>query len=352
MMKWVEPRHSRNRVRKAGETLCKVEDVPPKEFREALVALMNWRGAHAYPMHCLLMLLRGKSADIDNNALVVQRLKRLPSVVGKLLRFKQMSLDRMHDIAGCRAVVKDLSKVRQLRDALRTCRTRHKFQREYDYISRPKDSGYRAIHLVYKYGGRKKIFGGLLVEVQLRSKVQHSWATAVEVVDTFTRQSLKTSQGSAEWTEFFCHVGDAFAMIEGTPPRANRSWHAIRNDVISSAEALHVEHTLRSFAVTTLHLTKQKQLQSYEFFLLQLNANDLSIRIQPYRQANFTVASKEYLKLEQATREDDAQDVVLVAASSIKALEQAYRNYFADTGEFLNNLNLVLDNKTLENIRA
>lgn len=169
-MKWIEPKHSRKRIRRAGTVLCGLDEASEKDAREAFVALMNWRATHAYPMHCLLMLLRLKAAQADKAALVVQRLKRLRSVVLKLQRFEQMSLNRMQDIGGCRAVVRNLRRVQQLRGAMKSSRTRHKLQREYDYISQPKDSGYRAVHMVYRYGGRKHAFNGLSVEVQLRSR--------------------------------------------------------------------------------------------------------------------------------------------------------------------------------------
>ncbi len=39
--------------------------------------------------------------------------------------------------------------------------------------------------------------------MQIRTAVQHSWATAVEVVGAFTAQSLKSSQGNEKWLDFF-----------------------------------------------------------------------------------------------------------------------------------------------------
>jgi hypothetical protein len=44
---------------------------------------------------------------------------------------------------------------------------------------------------------------GHLIEVQLRSKIQQSWATAVEVVDTFTSQSIKTERCQKKLESFF-----------------------------------------------------------------------------------------------------------------------------------------------------
>src|SRR5699024_10065236 len=144
-----------------------------------------------------------QSAKIDANSIVVQRLKRTPSIVGKLKRIQGMKLHRMQDISGCRSVVENVNKVRALRNSIVNSRTRHKLHREDDYISTPKPSGYRGVHLVYKYNGQKPAYQDYFVEIQLRSRVQHAWATAVEVVEHFTKQALKASQGNRDWLDFF-----------------------------------------------------------------------------------------------------------------------------------------------------
>ena len=42
-------------------------------------------------------------------------------------------------------------------------------------------SGYRGVHLIYRYNSdRKTEYNTLLIEMQLRSQLQHAWATAVE----------------------------------------------------------------------------------------------------------------------------------------------------------------------------
>jgi len=42
-----------------------------------------------------------------------------------------------------------------------------------DYISDPRRSGYRGVHVIVGYDGRQ-------IEVQLRTRVMHDWAIAVE----------------------------------------------------------------------------------------------------------------------------------------------------------------------------
>ena len=93
-------------------------------------------------------------------------------------------------------------------------RTRNLLRRERDYIANPKESGYRSLHLIYKYNGQKEAYKGQFVELQIRSKIQHAWATAVEVIGAFTGQALKASQGDKEWINFFRLTSLAFTELE------------------------------------------------------------------------------------------------------------------------------------------
>src|SRR3546814_3079796 len=70
-----------------------------------------------------------------------------------------------------------------------------------DYIRSPKSSGYRSIHLVLKYKSKKyPEYNNLLLEVQIRTHAQHSWATAVETVGAVLGQALKSSEGDRKST--------------------------------------------------------------------------------------------------------------------------------------------------------
>jgi len=57
----------------------------------------------------------------------------------------------------------------------------------------------------------------LFVELQLRIKLQHAWATAVETMGTFLGQGLKARQGESHGLRFFDLVSFAFAHIEKAP---------------------------------------------------------------------------------------------------------------------------------------
>ncbi len=151
-MQWIEPKYSKKQVRKAGKSLI-TAPVDDQKFIDAIPIFFNWRSAHAFPMQIMLDLLRKNAIRINEKALAVQRLKRVSSIFRKLVREKGMSLSRMEDIAGCRAVLDDTKEVKQLYNNLKNSKTKNIIHRERDYISNPKESGYRGIHLVFKYNG-------------------------------------------------------------------------------------------------------------------------------------------------------------------------------------------------------
>ncbi|WP_428851165.1 divalent metal cation transporter [Imbroritus primus] len=124
----------------------------------------------------------------------------------------------------------------QVAELYRKSGLKHILVNKKDYIAVPKTSGYRGIHLVYKYqSDRTSTYNNHQIEVQLRSRLQHSWATAVETVGTLLSQSLKASEGEAKWLEFFQWTSSAFACVEGTPMVANTL--NIAADIAAMSEA-------------------------------------------------------------------------------------------------------------------
>lgn len=209
MARWVEPHYSKKHVNRAGKTL--LDDTKPYgEFVEALAVINNWRSSHSYPLTILKNTLNQRAKRVDPNSITAQRLKRLSSIAVKLLRNPNMKLSQMQDISGCRAVLETVDDVDKLvkiyEEALAKNPSGRPYRTEdYDYIREPKADGYRSVHFVFKYRSnvsRLHVYNELRIEVQIRSRLQHLWATAVETVSTFTDQALKTGMGSPEWKRF------------------------------------------------------------------------------------------------------------------------------------------------------
>lgn len=152
--RWKTVEYTRRQINDAGNTIRKI-NATEEELEFATKVIDNWRAAHAYPLHVIYMHLRGMAAS-RKDILVVERLKRLNSIIEKLKRENGMELWRMQDLGGCRFIVPTVDEVFAFAEKYRNSRVRHEYKRTYDYINTPKPSGYRSLHLVYKFHSDKK----------------------------------------------------------------------------------------------------------------------------------------------------------------------------------------------------
>lgn len=343
-----KPKYSKSKVNKAGEILIK-EDPPMSELLWAYEVVDNWRTCHGYPINTFQAFLRKKLKHIDKEALVAQRLKRMPSIINKLRRFRKMKLARMQDLGGLRAVVADLEKVRELEDNYRKSRFRHELATTKDYIRFPKETGYRSIHLVYKYQNDKEPdYNGLYIELQIRSKLQHFWATAVETMGTFLDYALKSSEGPEEWLGFFSLAGCAFAHLENAPPvpgYEQKSRKEIYTETLDEAQRLSIYERLQAFSIVAKQIHTDKKQGTYHLVILDLEEKTVSIRTYP--QNRLEIANRAYIKYEKRIAMGENLQVVLVSAGSVENLRRAYPNYFLDTNEFINQLKKIKQEETL-----
>lgn len=267
-----------------------------------------------------------------NDSLVVQRLKRAPSIVNKLKIEDKMSLSRMQDIAGCRVVLRNIQEIKRFESALAESGLSKFLVRRTSYIDRPKKSGYRGIHFIYQY----KLDDGLsskghFVELQLRTRVQHAWATAVEIISVFRGEHLKSSNGSEKWLDFFALASDEIAFYEKSPfrflPRFPSSRYRRLKLLVND---LKVFERLEAFSVS-VNFVENVAPKKAEYYLLNLNPRLRRIEVSTYSKANLKRASEDYLKMESNAE----ADVVLVSADSVKNLKEGYQNYFADAQLFV-----------------
>ncbi len=351
VMKEINPlKYTKSQTDLAG-ALLRDNKGSEEEKNNALEVLSNWRAAHSYPMHTFKIRLKRVSQKIDKNALSAQRLKRVPSIIKKLNRRygdnkPTMKLTQMQDIAGCRAVMTNVELAKELHKRYYyNGDLKHKKVNEKDYITYPKKDGYRSIHLIYRFRSDKgrKIYNGLLVEVQIRSKLQHIWATAVEAVGSFTGQAIKSNEGEKDWNDFFRLISSAFAKMEKCP---------IVPDTPSDEKELYLK--IKKMAVELNVISKmegwRKSLKEIEdlkknthFFLLELDTVQEQLLITGYSKRQEAKAIDDYAKAEKKIYGKKEYDACLVGADTMAELRKAYPNYFQDTKEFIVYLKKILN---------
>ncbi len=341
-MAWATPQFSRADVDAAGEVLI-AQHPPAHELDHALQVINNWRTSHAYTLNTFQATLRYKAKQVYEQPLVAQRVKRLSSIHQKLQRFSWLKLSDMQDIGGCRAIVPRKWLVDKLVSLYKKSGLKHKLDDEDDYIRKPKRSGYRGFHLIYRYNSDKiATYNGLKIEMQFRSSLQHAWACAVETVGTFTQQALKSSQGEKNWLRFFALMGTAMAMRERTEPVPDTPTKKrdLSEELRDYAQRLDVENCLNGYGAA-LQILEEPGTKGMHYFLVELDAKANQTRIKGYRRGELETASTQYLEAERKLS-DEASNAVLVSVDSMAALRRAYPSYFLDTRVFVREIRQAL----------
>lgn len=303
----------------------------------------NWRLLHTNPLDIITDALLVIARQIDSSSIVSKRIKRTASIIPKIK--KGYELTQIQDIGGCRAI---LTKYEGIELCIAEIQKSRLFSgiRLVDYIKNPKSSGYRSVHMICTFMSDDNRFNGLKIEIQLRTFVQHTWATALEVVDLLTNQNLKGGIGSEKWLRFFALFSayqadkEKLPLPEGTPTD--------REDLIK--EIWHLEtslsvNELMQGAGLTYHLPEQREI--YEYYLLDCSI--LQVVIHSYKKDEYQKAFDKYLALEREVKETEellgekleGTVIALVSVDNIINLKSAYPNYFSDTKKFQKDLKKV-----------
>ncbi len=342
-MIYASPAYARETFNAAGNTLIG-NDTQGLGLGQSLGIINNWRASHAFPLNALHVTLRGRAKSVDVNALTAQRLKRLSSIEAKLRRFPDMKLTQMQDIGGCRAVVKDIAEVEKLIAAYRkgvakNPKKRHAFLSEKDYISNPKPDGYRSHHLVYKYHSRARkhsAYSGLKVEIQVRTKLQHAWATAVEIISTFTGQALKSNIGDERWKRFFKLMSSEIALREKRPlvPDTPHDRGELVKELRELVETLQVQTAITGWGTGVQIISERAKGKGAHNYLLILDSKKRVITHIGFTKHEIPEAQRRYLAAETENVDKPWIQAVLVSVDSVSALKRAYPNFYLDSVAF------------------
>ncbi len=343
------PAESKNQINKAGKILSgRIPNSITDEFENAIKLTSKWRACHAYPINTFQSTLRTKLKNGGYiNYIVAQRLKRLPTIIDKLKRYPAMQLTTMQDIGGVRAILNTVKDVYNLRkEYAKSIHFKPMLINEYDYINHPRnEDGYRSLHLVFKYKNiQNPNYDDLKIEMQIRTKLQHAWATAVETMGTFLGQALKSRQGDKKWIDFFALASSAFAYMEGfdpVPRFSNLSKQKTYQKIKEVESQLGALEKMRGFSVAINAIHKQGG-KGTSYYLIVLDSIKQTVSFKPYDRDSFQDAIKDYSEIELEVTQGKKVEPVLVSAGPIESLRKAYPNFFLDTTEFTKTLSSIM----------
>ena len=333
----IYPEYSKSMVNKAAKNIvASLNDGATINEKDELI-IENWRASHTHVLNTWQVIFRQKVKN-QKNIVFAQRLKRKNTIYDKLKRYPQMEFARMHDIAGCRLIFKDSKTLYDFIKHVHNSSFKHELKTNEckDYIKYPKESGYRGVHDIYLYQTRNKNntsnkWNGLSVEIQYRTIYQHAWATAVEVADSLMKCRTKFSEGDKKQYEFFQLASEIIARVyEKTHScKANLSNQELVESFLAIENNISLLHRLKQLkAIHKADIFKKHTIIIFDVI------EDGTPCSKIITFDNFQHANKKYFDYE---KQYPTSDIVLVSTNDkliSKSIQNAYRNYFADTTDF------------------
>lgn len=181
----------------------------------------------------------------------------------------------------------------------------------------------------------------MLIEIQFRTQLQHTWATAVEMMGIYTKSNLKSSQGDEEILRFFVLVSSIYALMEGTPvcPETIADHNELIKEIREIDNRNNIISTLSGLR-TAIDTVNDKMNNKNGYYILFLDYKQNTVQIKSFRSKEVELATRFYNEIEKGI--DETKDVVLVSANSIDTLKAAYPNYFVDISKFIKTVRKIL----------
>jgi hypothetical protein len=168
-------------------------------------------------------------------------------------------------------------------------------------------------------------FLGRRIEVQVRTHLQHTWATAGEAVGLYRSEDLKAGQGNPDWLRLLYLIASEFADHEGCPevpgaPRSRDRQEEIRDLDRKLLATQVLERLSHAFRFTDDYV----MVKEYRFLLIEYDHAAERVVVKGY--VDPPEGANSYDRVEGAS----GSDAVLVSLDRLRNLKAAFPNYFGD----------------------
>lgn len=329
-------RYSRYSLNKAGQAL-----LDPFTRGEVIEQVSDWRMTH---LPVLREFVEEMTKYLNDNdvpfAFYSQRVKRMTSIIEKLRNNPTMGLGGLQDIGGARFVFDSIQELERCKQALENFTPANfTFVRTTDYIAVPKESGYRSIHYIYQYHSDNKDYDGLKIELQIRTRLEHSWAMAVETASLISRTSLKANiEDGSVWRDFFRLVSAIFAQREQCRVADEFANYTHEDYCRKYVDCLNKHKLIDQLSALRVTVNSDDIYADAPngYCLLSINFNEKTVQCKTYASEDESEASATFAKLEQNIDSNEA--VLFVSVAKMQEIYEAYPSYFLDTRTFLSEL--------------
>lgn len=334
-------RYSNSYIKKMGKIL--IESKIQEEVSLAESVVEAWRGQHdivldEFESRLYPILKENKIVFVDKG----RRLKRLLAIKNKMDRHDVWNLSTMQDVGGVRIIFSSLDDLYDAKNLLTTnCISEFVIDDVVDYIEKPRNTGYRAIHFVFRYLPNDKTHDcyGQKIELQLRTKIQHAWAMGVETAELITGSALKDGVEDSEWQVFFRDISVCFYSVDIGSCECKKNEKEIIDSIVSNTKInpKYIEDLRSVMTMVTINDSEGETERKSEvdgYYLMDVNYKSRLSRIVFFPKEERDKAIENY---NQQERENEGQpkDVILVSVPSIKNLKEMYPSYYFDASKFI-----------------
>lgn len=319
---------NRSQIHTLGKRIREAYSVNPDTVSEEdLRLLQDYRTSYKETIAEVFKILHAVGVRVDKKGIITYRIKRLNSIMRKLSRYPDMPLDRLVDIAGCRCIVQTEKQVYEVFELLKQS-DKLNFDVEKDvkdYILHPQKEGYKSLHVYVSLKDDKT----KRVEIQIRDRQMHNWATLLEISDTIIDGAkLKEYSQPEDLLEF--HRILSHPMSEWTNEEKKHFFEVLKKyDYINQLNNIFVKNIDIQYRWMTSSGSRLKT-----FYLIQYD-DKYKTKISSYQ--SFKEAEDAYFK---CFVEDGNSNVVLtqIQDATYDQISVAYSNYVLSTHQLIDDI--------------
>tara|TARA_R100001369_G_scaffold14782_2_gene29503 strand:- start:4654 stop:5991 length:1338 start_codon:yes stop_codon:yes gene_type:complete len=298
-----------------------------------LELLQEYRISFTQPLTETFNALTQIKNRVDRRGIIAFRLKRIKTIINKVLRKPDMNLNRMGDIAGIRIIVRTETQLYKIVDAIiSNFEISGKIR---DYYKNPKTIGYKGVHIYIKDPNANK-----RIEIQIRTIESHNWATLVEITDLLYNTRLK----ELGYKNHF-ELGKFHALIS-------------RKISLTTEQAEHIYKVLNKYNYIT-KLSKVFRNNNNEvkkqwinvrprsrYFLIESSSESIP-KLEGF--SDYNKAEEEYFK---RYKENQEALIVLTAIHkpSFDQISIAYANYILSYHTFMDDIEAIIKELAVESL--
>jgi ppGpp synthetase/RelA/SpoT-type nucleotidyltranferase len=325
------PLPSKTKIDRAGLALAKSKYRDEEEYFELEEVFDEYRKAHLQPLSETTLELQHLLTNYGAQYYIAQRLKRKPQIIRKLNRLS-VRLTQLQDIGGCRIIVQknaDVDRIHKYLTEKVKSQSVFTIERTTDYRELGRDdTGYRSLHVLLKRGG-------VHLELQIRSRIQHYWSESIERTSVIYGYHLKESEGDKQVIGYFKNLSDVFYDIEaGREPtlekrlKVDELRYTCERIIQQSDKHKVFDSYVNEDIIRTLTEKESKNAAGLNNWILVFDWNAGAFVSWDIVSRNPSDAVETYIEYERMFPVESGYEVVLVGSSEVATVRQTHSHYF------------------------